>query len=131
MVVIHCYVSDEKTGLLSIISALCKEESILECKKCTCLFGMEKYDVFYWTKIVWNWLQHRVIMINHDISWYITKYQIISDNIRQYHDISRFITIYHDISWFISEILTLKMDIALRKWHKSAITSRFIMIMIW
>ena len=59
------------------------------------------YNVFYWTKIVWHWLQHWVIMINHDISWYITKYQIISDNIRQYHDISRFITIYHDISWYI------------------------------
>ena len=59
------------------------------------------YDVFYWTKIVWHWLQHRVIMINHDISWYITKYQIISDNIMIYHDISRFIMIYHDISWYI------------------------------
>ena len=44
MVVRHCYVSDEKTGLLSIISASCKEESILECKKCTCLFGMEKAE---------------------------------------------------------------------------------------
>ena len=93
------------------------------------------YDVFYWTKIVWNWLQHRVIMINHDISWYITKYQIISDNIRQYQTISWYITIYHDLSWYImiyqelsSEFWTLKIDIELRKWHKSAITSRFIMI---
>ena len=28
MVVRHCYVSDEKTGILSIISASCKEESL-------------------------------------------------------------------------------------------------------
>ena len=84
-------------------------------------FLSNKYDMFYWTKMGWHWLQHRVIMINHDISWYITKYQIISDNIRQYqtisdnimiyHDLSRFIMIYHDISRIIKWILNIE------NWH--------------
>ena len=38
----HYLISSNATDLLSIISALCKEERLLECKYCTCLIRKEK-----------------------------------------------------------------------------------------